>query len=486
MASRSLKEKKRNGYSCSLFVQLPPDYIKCGVCWNVLRDPQLTECCGRNVCKSCIVEGGPCPLAECGTPHVKASFNRKCRNDIDDRMVYCSSKNNGCQWVDKMEKLERHLEEGGFVEEACRYCRASVQRQSIKRHEAICKQYPIKCKCGKTYERQHQSLHLKSCIYTSVKCPFNIVGCTREVLNKDLRQHLNDCLPDHYTLVAKLSQDMQAKVEATKCLIQQEYEDKISQLDSEIDGLSVAIFAAREKVATLKGALRKGEEEMGNLQRAQDTTKYHFAAQIGVGEGEIRTLKESMDRLHFDSKVNLYGQPLPRPHPIVSRSTQPTTDLLVPPLAFTIFDFPDKKKHDAVIFTPPFLTHNRGYKMCLKIYCNGDDRGKGKWLSIYAYVLRGEYDDYLLWPFCGSITIEVRNLLRNPRYNNVKTITFAPRPDSCGVRVQGEEYFAPNCLGYLNFMYLSVLFPSYNRVTYFQYIQNGCLKIDVSKIKLDQ
>ncbi len=481
MASRSLKERG-DGYSCSLFVQLPPDYIKCGVCWNVLRDPQLTECCGRNVCKSCIVEGGPCPLAECGRPHVKASFNRKCRNDIDDRRVYCSSKNNGCPWVDRLEKLEVHLEQCGFVEEACRYCKANVQRQNVERHETICKQYPIKCKCGMTYERQHQSRHLKVCMYMSVKCPFNIVGCTSEVLNKDLQQHLSDCLPNHYALVAKLSQDIQAKVQAPKYFAQQEHDDKVAQLDSEIDELSAAIFVARERIAALQEALRKGKEEMGNLQRAEDTTKYHFAAQIEVGDGETQTLKEGMDRLHFDSKVKLYGQPLPRPHPIVSHSTLPTTDLLVPPLAFTIFDFPDKRKYDAVIFSPPFLTHNRGYTMCLKIHCNGYDRGKGKWLSIYAYILRGEYDDYLLWPFCGSITVEVRNLFRNnPRHDHVKIITFAPHPDSCGVRVQGEEYIAPNCLGYWNFMYLSVLVPNSHDQWY---IQNECLKIDVSNVTL--
>ena len=486
MASIPPYQRKRNGYSCNLFVELPPDYIKCGVCGNVLRDPHLTECCGRNVCKSCIEGGGPCPVAECRRPYVKASFNRKCRNDIDDRRVYCSSKNNGCRWVDRLENLEKHLEECGFVEEVCRYCRANVQRRSVKRHEVICKQYPIACKCGKTYERQHQSRHLKACMYTPVKCPFNIAGCASEILNKDLQRHLSECLPDHYSLVAKLSQDMEAKVEATKRLAQQEYDDKISHLDAEIDGLSASIFAARERIAVLQKALRDGEEEMGNLQRAQDTTKYNFAAQVGVGDAEVQTLKEGMDRLHFDSKVKLYGQPLPRPHPIVSRSTLPTTDLLIPPLAFTIVDFPDKRKHDAVIYTPPFLTHNRGYKMCLQIYCNGDDRGKGKWLSIFAYILKGEYDDYLLWPFCGSITIEIRNVLRNPHHNHVKTITFARRPDSCGVRVQGpEEYFAPNCLGYWNFMPVSVLFPSYSLVPSFRYIQNGCLKIDVSKVKLD-
>lgn len=430
-------------------------------------------------------EGNPCPLAECGRPYVKASFNRKCRNDIDERIVYCSSKSNGCRWTDKLEKFERHLAECGFVEEACQYCGAHVQRQSIRRHEAICKQYPIKCQCGVTYERQHHSRHLQACAFTTVKCPFNIVGCTSEVQNKDLQQHLSGCLPDHYALVAKLSHDMQAKTEATKQLAEWEYDDKISRLDDEIDGLSAAIFAARERIAVLQKALHKGEEEMGDLQRAQETTKYNFAAQIGVGDAEIQTLKEDMDRLHFDSKVKLYGHPLPRPHPMLSRppDVPPTTDLLIPPLAFTIVDFPDKKKHDAVVYTPPFLTHNRGYTMSLQIHCNGDSRGKGKWLSIYAFLLKGEYDDFLTWPFRGSITVEVRNLLRNS-HNHVKTIAFDPRSSNSGARVE-EEYFSPNLFGYWNFMALSVLFPSYSVFPTFQYIQNESLKIDVSKVKIN-
>ena len=478
-------EKKRSGYSCSLFVEAPPEYIRCGVCRNVLRDPQLTECCGRNVCKTCIEKDGSCPLAECGKPHVQVSFNRKCRNDIDERKVYCCSRKNGCQWVDKLEKLENHLTECGCIEEECQYCGTCVQRRNVQRHEAVCQQYPIKCQCGVTYERQHQSRHFKACRFMSVKCPFNIVGCTSEVLNKDLQKHLNDCLPDHYALVTKLNQDMQAKVEATKQLVLQEYEEKTTQLDAEIDGLGAAIIAARERVAVLQQALRKGEEEMGDLQRAQETTKYNFAAQIGVGDAEVQALKEGIDRLHFDSKVNLYGPPLPRPHQIASRPTDvpPTTHPLIPPLTFTILDFPDKKKHDVVIHTPPFLTHDRGYKMCLQIFCNGDNRGKGKFLSIYVYIIKGEYDDFLQWPFSGSITVEVRNLLKNS-YNHVKTIIFDCHSNH-GARAVGDQYFSLNGFGYYNFMFLSVLFPSYSLFPDFQYIRDGCLKVDVSKVKFN-
>ena len=477
--------KIRNGYSCSLFVEAPPEYIRCGACRNVLRDPQLTECCGRNVCNTCIEEGGPCPLAECRRPHVKVSFNRKCRNDIDERKVYCCSRNNGCQWINKLEKLDNHLTECGYVEEECQHCGSRVQRRNVQHHEAVCQQYPINCQCGVTYERQHQPRHFKACIFTANKCPFNIVGCTSEILNKDLLQHLSDCLPDHYDLVVKHNQNVQAKVEATKQLALQEYEEKTTQLDTEIDGLSKAIFAAQERITVLQQALCKGEEEMGDLQRAQETTKVNLAAQIREGDTEIQALNENVDRLHFSSKVNLFGPPLPRPHPIVSRPPDipPTMDPLIPPLTFTILNFPDKKKHDAVVYTPPFLTHDRGYKMCLQIYCNGYDRGKGKSLSIYAYLLKGEYDDFLLWPFCGRITIVIKNLLKNS-HDHVKTITFN-RHTNLGARVEGDKYFSLKGLGHWNFMFLSVLFPSFSLFPDFQYIKNGCLKIDVSNVKCD-
>ena len=473
------------GYSCTLFVEFPPEYIRCGVCSNVLRDPQLTECCGRNVCHPCI-KGiistvSSCPLAECRKPHVKVSFNRKCRNDIDEYRVYCSSKSNGCDWTDKLEKLERHLADCGFVEEKCQYCGTFVQRCNVKCHEAVCKQYPIECQCGVTYERQHQAPHLVTCSLALIKCPFKIVGCESEVLNKDLSQHFSECLPDHHALVAKQSHDVRVKFEESKELLLREYKEKKTQLDAEINRLSIAILAARERIAALQNTLCKREEEMRDLQSAQDTAKYSFADQVGVGDAEIQTLREGIDQLHFDFKVKLYGQPLPQPHPIVSRPIPPTTDPLIPPLTFTVINFLDKKKHDAVVCTQPFLTHYRGYKMCLQIHCNGYGRGRGNWLSIYAYLLKGEYDDFLVWPFHGSITVKIRNLLYKSQ-NHVKTITF---DSNHGTRVEGDEYFSSSHrLGHWNFMSLSRFYPKSRMFPDFQYLHNGCLQIDMSKVNL--
>ena len=477
------------GYSCSQFVDLAPEYIRCGVCRNVLRDPQLTECCGRNVCHPCIEEmiktGDPCPLADCRRPLVKVSFNRKCRDDIDERRVYCSSKSNGCQWIGKLEKLERHLAGCAFVEEECHYCGAHVQRQHEKEHKEVCKQYPIRCsQCGMTYERHYQSEHIKLCVFETVKCPFSIVGCTSEILNKDMQQHLSNFLPDHYTLVAKLVCDTEAETKAIETLVLQKYEEKTTQLKAEIDGLNAAICKAHKQISLLQQALYKGEKEMRELQKAQETTSHKFAAQIGVGTAEIEAIKESIERLQFNSKIKLYGPPLPCPRKLTSRPSEvPPTDPLLPPFTFKIANFHEKKKHDVIVYSPPFFTHHRGYKLCLQVSCNGIHRGKGKYLAIYACLLKGEYDKYLRWPFRGSITIEIRNLLKDAHHCTQRIIF--DRQSNAGARVEGEECFSQSRnLGIWNIIPFSELLPAITLFLEYQYIKNGCLSIDVSSAKV--
>ena len=471
------------GYSCSLFVESTPEYIKCQVCKNVLRDPQLTECCGRNVCHPCIKEtirsDGPCPLAECRRPHVKVSFNRKCKNDIDERRIYCSSKNSGCQWVNNLEKLERHLIECAFVEVECQYCGVHIQRQHVKDHEAICNQHPIECTaCGMMYRQQHHSQHMKVCIFATVKCPLSIVGCTSVIMNKDVPKHFDEYLPNHHALVAKLILDLQIKMKEVKRLILQEYEERATHLRNRIQQLNTAIFAAHEKIAALKQALCRGQEEMRDLQKAYETMSCNYAAQIGVGKKEIQVLREGIERLQFCSKVRLYGPPLPRPHPILSHPQKmPPAAML--PFTFTITDFSKKKKHSVVVHSPPFFTHHGGYKMCLQVFCNGNERGTGKYLAIYAYLVKGEHDRHLHWPFYGSITVKIRNLVTNARHH-VRTITFDGQTNAG----EGECFSQLKSFGHWNFMPFSALFPGVNFLSESRYISNGCLKIDVSSAQV--
>lgn len=51
------------------------------------------------------------------------------------------------------------------------------------------------------------------------------------------------------------------------------------------------------------------------------------------------------------------------------------------------------------LYSQPFYTGYFGYKMCARVYLNGDGMGKGSHLSLFFVVMRGEYDALLPWPF---------------------------------------------------------------------------------------
>lgn len=46
-----------------------------------------------------------------------------------------------------------------------------------------------------------------------------------------------------------------------------------------------------------------------------------------------------------------------------------------------------------------FYTSRYGYKMCLRIYLDGDGTGRGTHLSLFFVVMKGPNDALLRWPF---------------------------------------------------------------------------------------
>lgn len=53
------------GYDCS-FVEEPSQSLVCLICTHVLREPELTDCCGNHYCASCLMRwlenARGCPL----------------------------------------------------------------------------------------------------------------------------------------------------------------------------------------------------------------------------------------------------------------------------------------------------------------------------------------------------------------------------------------------------------------------------------------
>ena len=145
---------------------------------------------------------------------------------------------------------------------------------------------------------------------------------------------------------------------------------------------------------------------------------------------------------------------------------------------FTLKEFTKRKQFNNEYYSPPFYSHQHGYKLCLKVNANGSGKGKGTHISIYASLMKGGYDDNLQWPFEGDIVIEILNWRENNNHYCGDTIRLNRYIDSDGSitsRVTEGEY-APMNRGKIFFIPHSLL---YNPDTNTEYLQDDCLRLRV-------
>ena len=79
------------------------------------------------------------------------------------------------------------------------------------------------------------------------------------------------------------------------------------------------------------------------------------------------------------------------------------------PIEFIMTQFALYKKRNYHWCSPPFYTGPGGYKLCLRVDANGWRSGTISHVSVYAHLMRGEFDNTLTWPFKGDITIQLVN-----------------------------------------------------------------------------
>lgn len=139
------------------------------------------------------------------------------------------------------------------------------------------------------------------------------------------------------------------------------------------------------------------------------------------------------------------------------------------PASFTITDVAERRELDNIYYSPTFVAS--GYHMCLKVYVGGRGAQKGKHVSMYACLLKGERDEQLEWPFCGDIVVEVLNW-RGDNGHYKKALSLDSPDDDSHARVM-TEVLEPGGYGKAQFIPLSNL-P--------QYLEEQCMRIRVSNV----
>lgn len=81
------------------------------------------------------------------------------------------------------------------------------------------------------------------------------------------------------------------------------------------------------------------------------------------------------------------------------------------------------------IFSSPFLTSRHGFKMALSTALYGDGKAKGKYMSLYVCICKGEYDALLQWPFSHKITLTLVDQTKN--LQEQRPISYTIKPNTC-------------------------------------------------------
>lgn len=389
------------------FVEEPSKELQCSICLSVLRDPHLTSCCGNHFCKLCVEnikkEENPCPL--CQEKVFSTMLNKSIARKVRELTIRCPNQDDGCQWVGQLKDVEAHLDAIGENEDCCNFvvvecdqCNEPFARITLANHKTeSCLFRPFVCEyCG--FKDTWKSItveHWPICGEYPVPCPNE---CGNDSLKrKDVESHVKTECP--LQLVPCEFAFAGCKIELPRKAIEDHMMTSLMKHVSMLGGvLQQTLTEKDKKITDLKGKLSDQANE--------------FQARIKELEKRMTELK---DRDGY----------------------QPMKVERCPPVDFYMKELQTLKTAESQWLSDPFYTHPGGYKMCLSVFANGIGKGKGNYISVFANIMRGEYDDHLNWPFQGI----VRVTLITPSEDFKRSLIFtSSSPPKASKRVTEGEF----------------------------------------------
>ncbi|XP_060085824.1 TNF receptor-associated factor 3-like [Ylistrum balloti] len=328
-----------------------------------------------------------------------------------------------------------------YRETQCFYCLENISMKDIENHQSsVCRKVPLNCpnECGvQGMPREQMNDHLIQCPLKKTVCPFSKHGCTFEGTKDQLDIHKKDMISLHLDMTMKRSSQqheslflelkttmdkvirenaripelieenerLQKETQANKISIQEMkkflasngekviqtgrlLEDKASvetvdKLKKEVITMKDTVLATNQRVTNIehRGGVQAGRSGGGNSKEIENVEKQ-------VGLLDIRLCELDL-RLQLQETINFDGV-----------------------LMWKIREY-NRRKREAVsgktlsLYSQPFYTSRYGYKLCGRVYLNGDGAGKGLFLSFFLVVMRGDFDALLPWPFQLPVTLKL-------------------------------------------------------------------------------
>ncbi|KAM7144034.1 TNF receptor-associated factor 2 isoform 3-T3 [Macrochelys suwanniensis] len=443
----------------------------CSECKNILRRPFQAQC-GHRYCSYCLkklISSGPQKCAACiqegiyeegvSILETNSAFpDNAARREVESLPAVCV--NDGCPWkgtikeyeschegdcpfmlieclackgMVKLNEKERHSErECPERSLNCKYCKSLFYFPDIKAHDEICPKFPLSCEgCGKKkIPREKFQDHVKTCGKCKVPCRFRVVGCTEMVENEKLLEHESKCVGEHLYMLLGFVLSLKAESGDLKhhpTLASMQENSRLlttnslcseSELSESLE-LQGRCEALERKTITFENIVCVLNREVERV----SLTAEAYSRQHRLDQEKIEMLSNKVRQL--ERSIGLKDLAMADMEQKIRDMEASTYDGV---FIWKITDFA-RKRQEAIagrcpaIFSPAFYTSKYGYRMCLRVYLNGDGTGRGTHLSLFFVVMKGPNDALLRWPFNQKVTLMLLD------QNNREHIIDAFRPD---------------------------------------------------------
>ncbi|XP_070532384.1 TNF receptor-associated factor 2-like [Ptychodera flava] len=371
----------------------------------------------------------------------------------------------------------------------CEYCRRQVVFKDRKDHFSVCPDMEVPCEfCGKKVIRrkleQHTDIIAGNCPKKMQRCNYHVIGCEKMVELGKESEHNASYIQDHLELIfrkvayfinikssvdenARNVQELQAKVRHQDDIIKN-MQRSIHQMERDLKdhprlAASKIPETGVENFKLVIEKLTKSQKELEVKSHKLEMSVSTYENIVGVLNQEVersaemvqtlmnsdRRLRERLDALEKKTKaqdriIALKDVTLAEQDLRIQSLEMASYDGV---LTWKISEF-NRKRRDAIsgrtlsLYSPYFFSSQFGYKMCARIYLNGDGMGKGNHVSLFFVVMKGEFDAILRWPFRQKVTFMWID--QNNREHMIDA--FRPDPNSSSFkRPTGDMNIASGC-----------------------------------------
>ena len=433
------------GYDCE-FVEPPPSVFQteCPICHLILREPYLVSCCGTHFCHTCFqrLQAGNSPCPNCRKDNIEVFPNKGLNRSLKQLQVYCTHRKDGCQWRGELGELDQHMN-------IRNECPLTIYGGDIKMTNYV----EMRKRNGDWYSPPFHThpQGYKMCLRVDAD------GC-------------GEGKGTHMSVFAYLMRGKGTHVSVSVYLMRGEFDNVLK-------------WPFRGHVVIQLCNQLKDKYHRGYTIDFSETTDASIISRVTSGERAesgfgCHPLIPHND-LNFNPTTNcqylkndcLYFQ-------IVAVESLSEPGVL--PTGRTMTCLEQHKIDSDQWYSRPFYTHPQGYKMCLRVDANGYGKGKGTHVSVFAYLMRGGFDNHLKWPFRGHVVIQLCNQLKD-KYHRGYTIDFSETTDGRIIsRVTNGERAKSGC-GYRTFIPHNDL--NFNPTTNCQYLKNDCLYFQIVAVE---